>query len=682
MYVGDEWAVEPIAKILAESKPEAEYGFFGGFLFTKGGKQGHDEYEAKPPRWRVAFVRALGKLGAREHIPMLVEILNDQRNVVEVQHAAAVVLDEFGGDAAIAALKAANESHPFYSIRLVAREALWKRGLLDGAEETVASDFTGGGGLDDTVEKIDEDTAIVFIKGDNDMPNDFQIDIWRQTYSTTDSGPTYRLGDNLYVLSSMGADGKVRQLTHFEDGYVADCEVSWDGKKIVFARRGGMKDPWWHVYEIKPDGTGLRQLTDGPYHDVQPVYLGDGRIVFSSSRIGVRDEYHGYLATGLTVMNGDGGDMHCIGFNLGRDNEPSVMPDGRILFSRLELFYSRLKTELTVHAVFPDGTKDVTLHGPEHREYWRRVSAASGERWWSEAPPRHRILRFTQPHYLGEGKIVCATTGGVAVIGPGKMHFKLLERDRNMAVTSLFPLDAERILCAASVRDFDRKKVDLGIYICDAETGKLKLVYNDPSCADFEARPIAARRRPKVLAENERSDSYVGRVFCHSALTSRDRRVTEMGKFVRVIEGMPAMARHHTHKSNKGEAWKNHTGTIGRILGTVPLRADGSFYVEVPADRMIHVQVLDGDRRVVGNQQIWMYARPDETRSCVGCHETPDTTAKLDGFTPTARQAPVPCLPTGGEFTYRAKMWNKGTLPDEGEQRTKTVHAVNLIGRY
>ena len=37
---------------------------------------------------------------------------------------------------------------------------------------------------------------------------------------------------------------------------------------------------------------------------------------------------------------------------------------------------------------------------------------------------------------------------------------------------------------------------------------------------------------------------------------------------------------------------------------------------------------------------------------------------------------------TGGEFTYRAKMWNKGTLPDEGEQRTRTVHAVNLIGRY
>lgn len=679
MFIGDSRAVEPMAKILEKSKAEAEFGFFGGFLFTKVEKQGHDEYEAKPPRWRVAYIRALGQLGAREYVPLLVKILNDQKNVVEVQHAAAVVLDELGTKEAVKALKEAKESHPFYSIRLVAGEALWKRGMSVEKFDTPVNDVSPvaceeGAGLGGN-----EVPGFVFIKGDNSMPNDFQIDIWRQSYSTTDSGPTYRLGDNLYVWQE---GGKVRQLTHFKEGFVADCEVSWDGDKVVFARRGGKDDPWWHVYEINVDGSGLRQITSGPYHDVGPVYLPDGRIVFSSSRIGVRDEYHGYFATGLTVMNADGSDIHCIGFNVGRDNEPSILPDGRILFSRLELFYSRLKTEMTVHAVFPDGTKDVTLYGPERRDFWRKVSIDSGEKWWGEVPPRHRVLRLTQPHYLGDGQIVCATTAGLTLIGPGKDRETVLGRDRNMAVTSPFPLDKNRILCAATVREFDRTKVDLGIYIADAKTGKLELLYNDPSCADFEARPIIPRQRPAVLSQNERSNSYTGRFFCHSAITSRDSRVSLMGKFVRVIEGMPAMARHHTHRSNKGEAWKNHTGTIGRILGTVPLRPDGSFYVEVPADRLIHVQVLDSDRRVVGNQQIWMYARPGETRSCVGCHEKPDTTAKLAGFTPTARQEPVQCLPTGAEFTYRAKMWNKGVLPDEGEERTRTVHAVNLIGRY
>jgi len=91
--------------------------------------------------------------------------------------------------------------------------------------------------------------------------------------------------------------------------------------------------------------------------------------------------------------------------------------------------------------------------------------------------------------------------------------------------------------------------------------------------------------------------------------------------------------------------------------------------------------VLDSDRRVVGNQLFWMYARPRETRSCVGCHERPDTTSLRVRHPLAARMPPVKCLPTGGEFSYRAKAWRKGSLPDETEERTRTVRAVNLIGR-
>ena len=118
------------------------------------------------------------------------------------------------------------------------------------------------------------------------------------------------------------------------------------------------------------------------------------------------------------------------------------------------------------------------------------------------------------------------------------------------------------------------------------------------------------------------------------------------------------------------------------MLGTVPLAADGSFYIEVPADRLLHLQILDADRRTVNNQIFWMYARPGETRSCIGCHETSDTAQLSSRFPAAATVPPVKCLPTGGEFSYRAKAWLKGILPDECEERTRTVRAVNLIGRY
>jgi HEAT repeat protein len=411
MFLDDKRGVAPIAKLLKASKPEATFGYYGEYFNNK--TQGHAEYNDPAPRWREAFVRALGRLQAAEHIGMLSKIMRDDQNTLGIQHAAAIALDELGTDKAMEALKQTEENHPFYSIRIAAREALWKRGMLKPRDLTPPMTLT----KTPTKTPVSKTYRIVFIKGTNKMPNCFQIDPWRQTYSTTDSGPTYRLGDNLYILNP---NGKVSQLTHFKDGYVADCEVSWDGKRIIFAKRGGKVNPWWHVWEIGADGKGLRQITKGPYHDVQPAYLSDGRIIFSSSRIGLRDEYHGYPATGLTVMNADGSDMHVIALNLGRDNEPSMLPDGRIVFSRLELFYSRLKTELTVHAINPDGTRDVTLYGPERRKFWRNVTRASKERWWGEAPPRHRVLRMTQPQSFDDGRIICATTAGLTIIGPGR----------------------------------------------------------------------------------------------------------------------------------------------------------------------------------------------------------------------------------------------------------------------
>jgi len=677
MFMNERSAVESIATLLARSKTEAEYGTFTGFLFKTKGKQGQDEYNAPSPCWREAFTRALGQLGSKEHVPLLVRLLNDDRNVLEVQYSAALSLDKIGTPVAVDALVETAATHPFHSVRLVAREALWKRGREwntalpeprrpePSAKPAPASP-----------------NALVFIKGDNDMPNDFQIDVWRQAYSTTDSGPTYRLGDNLYRLAPIAPNGVVTPLTTFTDGYVADCEVSWDGTHVVFARREG-NSPWWHIYELELSSCDVRQLTDGPYHDVQPAYLPDGRIVFSSSRSGLRDEYHGYPATGLTVMNRDGTGMQSIGFNLGRDNEPAILPDGKIVFSRLELFYSRLKTELTVQTVRPDGTMNETIYGPEKRSLWRDITRQSGERGWGESPPRHRVLRLTQPQPLGRQKVVVATTGGATILGPGRLAERIIPRWNDMTVTSPFPLDDDTILCASTKRTKDRNAVDLGIYTLDVGTGAQTLIYNDPETADFEARPVMSRPVPPVIPQMVSTRSYTARLLCNSVRTSQEAMTRRRGKLIRIVEGQPITGRHHTHMNKSGEAWKNHTGTHARILGTVPLASDGSFFVEVPADRLLHCQVLDSDRRVVGNQLIWMYARPGETRSCVGCHEAPDTTpvAGSMGFPVSAGHAPVKCLPSAGGFSYRAKAWQKGSLSDETEERTRTVNAVAFPGR-
>ena len=674
-WLGDKRAIEPIAEILAQAKAEAEYGYSGTFK--------DEEYADPAPRWRQGLIRALGLLGAHQHTDLIVQILEDEGSVLEVRHAAAEALADMGNETARLALKRAARNHPFHSTRLVARDALR---ILEGP-----SDEMGTGPYNKPVvvpESASGDSgfeAIVFIKGDNSIPNTIgtveQADRWRQTYVVTDSGPAYRPGRNLYVLRPPRPDGTVTPLTRFGDGYVAEPELSWDGKYVIFTYRG-QEDPWWHIYRINVDGSELEQLTYGPYHDVGPAYLPDGRIVFTSSRSGIRDEYHGYPCASLHVMNPDGTDIHLIATNIGRDNEPAVLLDGRVVFSRLEVFYSRNKTELTLHAVNPDGTRDMVLYGPERRVFWRDFdhgprTPADGQ----EAPLTHRVLRMTQPQPMPDGRhIVVVTQGGLTLVGPSRYAEQIITPDnKTRSYTTPFPLPDGRILCASTLKTPDRTKVDLGIYVYDPQSKKLTLLYNDPSAADFEARPIAARARPPILVSKERHQGYSGHFVCASVYTSQEKDVAARGRLIRLVEGVPVVARHST-QTNLHEVWKNHGGTFARVLGTAPLAPDGSFFVEVPADRLLHFQVLDSNRRVLGNQLTWIYTRADETKSCVGCHEIPNT-APSNNRPLAMRLGPLKFLPRGDEFRYRAKAWFKGSLPPEIEQRARTVRAVNLLAR-
>ena len=678
LFMNHRAAIKPMLDLLAASKPEADYGYCGIFNFKEPKPAGQDEYSDPSPRWREGFIHCLGRFGATEAVPLLIQILESDKNVLEVRHAAALELDRIGTPEALAALKKAEATHPYHTIRIVAREALWRRGIAP-LPPTPA--------IPRTQLKVELAAApaasrsFVFIKGSLKPANAYQMDNWRQLYATSDSGPTYRPGDNLFRLDLVDGKPKVTPLTQFKEGYVADCEVSWDAKRIIFCRRGGDTDPWWHLYEMDTDGGNLRQLTSGPYHDVQPNYLADGRIVFSSSRLGARDEYHGYLATGLATMNPDGSDIQIIGLNLGRDAEPVLLNDGRIGFSRLELFYSRLKTEWNVEAASPDGTRPVVLYGPERRQFWLDATKGMGI-GWVQSGLRHRTLRISQLQPFG-GQILAITQKGLTIVGKDRNSETFIPHDQAMVVTTPFPLDAATILCAAGAKKSmkeNKTPLDLGLYLCDVKTGKLDLLYDDPGTADFEARPLLPRTPPIALAEAPRSNQYSGRLVCTSALFSRDPLVKERGRYVRLVEALPSVTRYQTQTSN-GTAWKNHAGTQTRDLGIVPLGPDGSFNLEVPADRLIHCQVLDSDRHVVGNQQIWMYVRPGEIRSCVGCHEQPDSAPPGIAFPRTSREAAIPCLPAEGAFSYRAKIWNKGSLTDEEEERVRTVQAINLMGR-
>jgi len=684
MLLNAEKAVTPLIRELETADDDADYGYDMNFSRfknnfvneTKLPGAGYDEYNDPSPRFKEAYLRALGRIASTNAEPVLIEYMNNDRNALEIQYAAALALDDLGTPGALEALKEAEASHPVAVVQIAAREALWRRQI---EQKQVPS-----------IEKIAPVKALpvpeglpkelVFIKGEHEPGNNEQVSKDMTAYSTTDGGPTHRLGRNIFILETDDPKRSLRQLTDFTSGYVADLEVSYDGTKILFTHNTMDPEPWFHIYEMNADGSGLKQLTFGPYHDVHPNYMPDGRIVFTSTRTGIRDEYHGYPANGLAVMNADGSDIHLIGFNIGRDAEPVIAENGKVLFTRLELFYSRMKTEWNLLSVFPDGRSPITHYGPERRDVHGRIGGAK-----AIALPRHRGIRITQPQSWSGSEYLLNTFKGPMIAGPGRYKERFLRPDNDWAVTTPYKISDETLLVAAGERPgYDVwESVDHGLYWMDAETGELTKIYNDPQTADFEARPLQPRPVPPILPGSSltRSRAFSGTVYCSSAFITQDPHVAERGKYIRVVEGIPTIARHQTHM-NGGVAWRNHGGAVGRVFGTVPLAADGSFSLELPSDRLFHCQILDSDRRVIGNELIWQYVRPKEFKGCVGCHENPDDAPSMPSAFPLAQKgAPVQCFPYGDEMQYRAKMWFKGWAPDEREERMRTVNSINIIGR-
>jgi Tol biopolymer transport system component len=97
--------------------------------------------------------------------------------------------------------------------------------------------------------------------------------------------------------------------------------VSPDGRLIALSNGGG-EGPPRNIYVMRPDGTGLRQITSGNFSDVDPAWSPDGRsIAFSSTRC-CAGEYS------LYTMNPDGSGLRQLTHDTASDWSPAWSPDG------------------------------------------------------------------------------------------------------------------------------------------------------------------------------------------------------------------------------------------------------------------------------------------------------------------------------------------------------------------
>jgi len=170
-------------------------------------------------------------------------------------------------------------------------------------------------------------------------------------------------------------------------GFIGKISLSFDAKKVIFDFR---QDPGsgFRIWEVKTDGTGLRQISFPPpdeaekvarwhksWHtdDIHPCYLQDGSIIFSSTRCEhtvlcggsahlVAPCLH-RMDAGELAQPADGSHVEQLTQSPVSEFCPLVLDDGRVMYHRWEYVDKGARVAKTIWAMNPDGSRPQELYG-------------------------------------------------------------------------------------------------------------------------------------------------------------------------------------------------------------------------------------------------------------------------------------------------------------------------------
>ena len=420
-------------------------------------------------------------------------------------------------------------------------------------------------------------------------------------YAQDDKRLTYGPGGKLCRLNLKTGTRTV--LLADPKGGVRDPIVHYDGKTILFSYRKG-DSPWYNLYEIRADGTGLRQITRGPFNDIEPCYLPDGAIMFVSGRC---KRWVNCWVTPVAVLyrcDGDGGNLRPISSNGEHDNTPWVLPSGQVIYTRWEYVD---RSQVDYHHLWitnPDGTGQMTLFGNLHPG-GVIIDA-------KPIPDSEKIVAIFSP---GHGAREHA--GFISVIDPrhGPDVQPALRRITSKSFRDPWALSEEAFLAADGRRIalVDGKGQAVTIYQCDREESRARLECHEP-------RPLAPRPRERVMPDRVNLRQETGRLVLMDIYQGRNMQGVTRGDIKRllVLESLPKPI---NFTGGMDPLSYGGTFTLERVLGTVPVEPDGSAYMEVPALRSLVLVALDEHDLSVKRMQSFLTVQPGETTGCVGCHE-------------------------------------------------------------
>ena len=532
----------------------------------------------------------------------------------------------------------------------------------------------------------------------------------KQRRDTTPDADLYVRARAASTVPEVNVTSRIRKTGEKYD--VKDVDVSPDGASFIFAMRGPLatnqderNPPFWGIWEytVKTD-TLHRVITSDTIaaegNDISPHYLPDGRILFSSTRQRqsqaiLRDEGKpGYEAQTedrnesafvLHVMNADGTSIHQVSFNQSHDIDPTVLANGRLLWSRWDHAPGSGGAGIHLYTANPDGTDLQLLYGAHSHATGSAGSAIQFVKAREMADGR--ILALIRPDtgtnfggdltlidtksYVENTQPVLASAGMtgpaqtratqnnvLTVPGPspgGRFNsaFPLWDGTGRILVTwsQCRLLEGTTIVPCTDARLASPTAVEAttlySAWMFDPAANTFKPLFEpvegvmvtDLVAAQPRALPAVILDKVAVLDFDPALESEgVGILDIRSVydFDGVDKAAPSAASIAALANGaLPADQRRarfirlekpvsmpDRRVRDIANAAFGATGFMREILGYAPIEPDGSVRVKVPANVAFQISVLDKDgRRLFPVHRNWLQLRPGETKSCNGCHD-------------------------------------------------------------
>ncbi len=472
---------------------------------------------------------------------------------------------------------------------------------------------------------------------------------WKYTEALSDA-QSYRFfkpGSSLEILELDGPYAKVRTLIDDPGGMLRNPDVSYDGKRLLFAWKKADRTDDYHLYEMDLDSRQVRQLTHGlGFADYEGVYLPDGNLLFNSTRCVQTVDCNWTEVSNFYLMDQEGRYMRRIGFDQVHTIFPTVTDDGRVLYTRWDYNDRGQIYPQPLFQMNPDGTCQREFYGGNS---WFPTNIVHARK----IPESTRLVAIITGHHRpahGKLAVIDPALGrqegrGVQLIAP-KRETEAIRIDKygigGHQFQHPYPLDDERFLVTLALPTPEGQLGRFNIYLIDQDGRRELLVEGKETGEGIGCKqivPLAPRPRPhlrpsKVDYRQKTGTFYLQNVYEGPGLRGIPRGAIKRLRVVALRYRAAGIGR--TNQKGPGAtsavstpiAVGNGSWDVKVVLGSATVYEDGSAFFRAPARTPVYFQALDENNYVVQTMRSWATLMPGENQSCVGCHEYKNTTPR------------------------------------------------------